>query len=148
MEFLTPGNKTRHKTLLGSLTSIITFAIVLSYATYKGVVWLESTDIQIHEEILENYLTLDDVFTYGPGSDANMCFFAYNFDFNATLDPRYGELKAYRSGWDLNVDSNIGQFSKEIKLKNTPFSQIIKTEENQDSLLERIENEHLVWNMK
>ena len=112
--FNLPDNSSMYRSLLGSVLSVITLCILLSYAIYKLVKLDSHTEYQINEVHRDQYY--DTSFTFSQADGFQVAAAITDFDGNQeeTEDPEIGEVKFYLKQWGLN-DTSPGISFKEVK---------------------------------
>lgn len=101
------GGEPDIKSFMGSLLSILLFAIVLLYAFQKTEILIHKENIDILTTINENALTSEDQFTYRNGFNVAVAFTAYDSETEWALDPTYGELVFKHNTWGENDDGTF-----------------------------------------
>ena len=87
------------QTSMGSICSLILFAIVTVYAYLKVDVWLNKKDVDIMTSTQTDFFTDDYVFDNSQGLAFAFAFTAYDSETEYILDPSYGRITFSRYEW-------------------------------------------------
>ena len=112
--FNLPDKSTKYRTLLGSVLSVLTVAIMLSYAYLKLIKLQSYQDYVINEAYREQLF--DTKFALSQANGFQVAAAVTNFDGNPEEieDPEIGEVKFYLKQWGIDDDSPSISF-KEVK---------------------------------
>ena len=119
-QFLMPDHDSAYRSVVGTILSILTLILVISYSTYKLIDLTQLNNYKIQEEKLEKYFQHNEPFTQAQGFQVAAAITSYDGSSESIEDEEIGTIKMYIkwSGEDnpeATEDQKVG-FS-EIKTK-------------------------------
>ena len=90
-----PDHRDRYRTILGSVLSIITFALILGYGSYKIMDLVYYKDFKLLKFEKENFYDMREPFTNEDGLMIAAAITAYDSETEPIEDPEVGEIKFY-----------------------------------------------------
>ena len=93
--------------MMGSLCSVLLFAIVTLYAYQKVEILIQKKSVDIITTLKEFALTSDDIFSYQNGFNIAVAFTRYDGETEWILDPTYGELAFINYSWGVEADGSF-----------------------------------------
>ena len=115
--FLMPDHRDRYRSHFGAFLSIVTFFIVIVYASYKLNEMYVNTSFQVEEVEQEEVFASNATFTTADGFYVAAAITEYDRDPNPIEDPEVGTLKMYLKKWDVYDEENGGVTFEEVVLR-------------------------------
>ena len=98
-------NESDLKTIVGSLFTILIYAVVALYMFQKIDVWLAKKDVDIMSSTQTGFFNDSYTFSYDQGLNFAVAFTAYDEETEYILDKSYGEIVFRAYEWGVNEDT-------------------------------------------
>lgn len=99
--FLLPDHNEQYRTFLGSVLSLITFALMGFYSVYKMMTLFALADYRIMQATSDNYFDVLPGFSGDDGFSIAAGITAYDGSPDPIEDPEIGTLKIYLKYWGM-----------------------------------------------
>ena len=113
---LLPDGKDKYRTFAGTLLSIGSLLVIISYAVYHLIGLMSNGEYLVQLQDYENFYATSDAF----GADDGFMVAAAVTNFDGSnvdiTDPEIGEIKFYLKHWNIDVEKHTIDF-KEIESK-------------------------------
>ena len=115
-----PDHESTYRSVFGTVLSILTLILVVTYSTYKFIDLIELNDYKIQEEKREKYYQYDMPLAQDQGFQVAAAITSYDGSSENIEDPEIGTIKMYIKYWRENIEEvadDEGFGFREIKTK-------------------------------
>ena len=116
-QFILPDGRSKYRSFVGAVLSIITLLTVLTYFVYKLNVIINFNDFDVQISDFEQYYDTDDVFSHENGLMIAGGFVNYDGKKQRVEDPSIATIKFYQKSFNSTDPTMDGVKFKEIKTR-------------------------------